>query len=168
VTLEQGIGLGLALLVMGAGTIGSMVPAVPGTPLVLAAAIVHRLVFGAHSANTTVLLIMGALALVSFGLDYLATFLGAKKLGATWRGMVGAILGTLVGFFFSLPGLILGPFLGAALFELMGGRKWKEAARAGAGAVLGLLLGAIGKCACCVAMMALFTVSVILRSGASP
>jgi uncharacterized protein len=164
VSWEQIIGLALALLVMLAGVVGSLLPGLPGTPVVLAAAIGHRLYFGEHSASTLVLIILGLLMVISLVLDYLAGVLGAKKMGATWRGVVGAILGTVVGLFFNLPGLILGPFLGAALLEAWGGRKWKEAGRAGVGAVLGMLLGAVGKLACCFAMVAIFTTSVILRT----
>jgi uncharacterized protein len=101
----------------------------------------------------------------SMVMDYLASMVGARKLGATWRGIVGAFVGVIVGLFFSLPGLLLGPFAGAVLLEMLGGRKWKEAGRAGLGAVLGLLLGGVGKMACCIASMALFTVNVVLRSG---
>ena len=63
-----------------------------------------------------------------------------------------------------MPGIIVGPFLGALLLEMMGGREWKQAARAGLGAVIGLFVGALGKLACCVAMMGLFAFSVIMQS----
>jgi hypothetical protein len=166
VSWEQIIGLTLALLVMLVGVAGSVLPGVPSTPLVLVAAVGHRVYFGDHGASTLVLVLIGLLMALALVLDYLATVLGARKLGATWRGVLGAILGLGIGFFFSLPGLILGPFLGATLLEAWGGRKWKEASQAGAGAVLGMLLGSVGKLACCLASMAIFTVSVILRSGA--
>jgi uncharacterized protein YqgC (DUF456 family) len=78
--------------------------------------------------------------------------------------MVGAIVGGIVGLFFSLPGIILGPFVGATLFEMLGDKELKQAAKAGAGAVLGLALGAIGKSALCVIMILLFAVNVIARS----
>ena len=146
------------------GTAGSILPGIPGTPLVVLAAIAHRLYFGAASASNTVLAIIVLLMVLSLVMDYLASMAGAKKLGATWRGVLGAIVGALIGFFFSLPGLILGPFLGALLFEMIGGSEWKEASRAGLGAVIGLFVGALGKLACCVAMMGLFAVSVIYAS----
>jgi uncharacterized protein YqgC (DUF456 family) len=66
--------------------------------------------------------------------------------------------------FFALPGIIIGPFLGAVLFELIGGYKIKPAAKAGAGALLGLFAGAVGKLAICMVMMLLFAGDVILRS----
>jgi uncharacterized protein len=166
-TLEQIIGLSIALFVMFIGLAGSILPGLPSTPIVLIAAIGHRLYFGSASVGNFVLVLLVLLTLFSLLVDYLASMVGAKKLGATWRGALGAVIGALIGLFFSLPGIVLGPFLGALLFEMAAGRAFNEAARAGMGAVLGLLAGAIGKLACCVAMMALFTFSVISRSGES-
>jgi len=163
-TAEQIIGLSLALLVMCFGLAGSVLPGIPSTPLILLAAIGHRLWFGAASVGNWSLAILGALMALSLVMDYLASMAGAKKLGATWRGVLGAIVGGLVGIFFSLPGILLGPFLGALLFEMIGGREWKEAARAGLGAVMGLFVGSLGKLACSTAMMGLFAFSVIVRS----
>lgn len=165
-TTEQIIGLSLALLVMVAGLIGSVLPGLPGTPLILVAAIGHRLYFGAeHSVNNLVLVILIALTIASLVFDFLASVLGAKKFGSTWRGAVGAVIGGIVGLFFALPGIILGPFLGAMLFEMLGDREFKAAARAGLGATLGLILGVVGKFAIGVIMMVLFATNVILRSG---
>jgi hypothetical protein len=163
-TWEQIIGLSLALLVMLVALIGNVVPGIPGTPLALIAAVAHRLYFGQASVNNTVLVVLILLTVVALVLDYLSSALGAKKFGATWRGMVGAVIGGLIGLFFSLPGIILGPFVGATLFEMLGDKEFKKAAKAGAGAVIGLALGAIGKSALCVIMIALFAVNVIARS----
>ena len=163
-TTEQIIGLSLTLLVMLAGLIGSLLPVLPGTPLILIAAIGHRLYFGTASISNLVLGVLIALMVVSLVFDFLASMLGAKKFGATWRGMLGAVIGGIIGLFFSLPGIILGPFLGAMLFEMLGGQEFKRATRAGAGAAIGLLLGIVGKFSICVVMMILFATDVILRS----
>ncbi len=163
-TTEEIIGLSLTLLVMLAGLIGSLLPVLPGTPLVLVAAIGHRLYFGAASVSNLVLGILVALTLVSLVFDFLAGMLGAKKFGATWRGMTGAVIGGIVGLFFNLPGIILGPFLGAMIFEMLGDKEFEKAAKAGFGAAVGLLLGIVGKFSICVVMMILFATNVILRS----
>ena len=163
-TAEQIIGLALALFVMCFGLAGSILPGIPSTPLVMLVAIGHRLYFGAAGPSTLVLLILGALTLLSLVMDYLASMFGAKKLGATWRGVLGAVVGGLIGLFFHIPGIVFGPFLGALSFEMIGGREWKEAARAGLGAVLGLFAGALGKLACCAAMMGLFAFNVVVQS----
>src|SRR5690349_17374433 len=163
-TTEQIIGLILALLLMCVGVAGSILPGLPSTPVVLLAAIVHKLYFGPAGAAWWVLVVLAVFTALSLVMDYVATVYGAKKLGATWRGAVGAIVGGLIGLFFSLPGILLGPFIGAFLFEMAGGRERKAASRAGVGATLGLLAGAIGKLACCVAMMALVTVTASYRA----
>ncbi|MEO8428592.1 MAG: DUF456 domain-containing protein [Verrucomicrobiota bacterium] len=164
-TAEQIIGLSLALIVMCVGLVGSILPGIPGTPLVLLAAIGHRLYFGEHGASLWIFGILLGLTLLSIAIDYLASMYGAKKLGATGRGIFGAVVGGIIGLFFSLPGIILGPFLGALAFELAGGRQLKDASLAGVGAVLGLLGGALGKLLCCLMMITAFAVNVIWRSG---
>ena len=163
-TWEQIIGLSLALLVMLVALIGNAVPGIPGTPLALIAAVAHRLYFGQASVNNVVLIVLILLTVIALIFDFLGSALGAKKFGATWRGVTGAVVGGLIGLFFNLPGIILGPFVGATLFEMLGDKKFKHAAKAGAGAVVGLVLGAIGKSALCVIMMVLFAMNVITRS----
>ena len=163
-TTMEIIGLSLALLVMLMGLVGSLVPGFPGTLVVLAAAVVHRLCFGLHSASNLVLVILAALTAAALLFDFLAGMLGANKFGATWRGMLGAMLGGLVGLFFGLPGIILGPFVGATLLELFGDRELKAALKAGLGATLGLFAGIVGKFSIAVVMILLFATNVILRS----
>jgi uncharacterized protein YqgC (DUF456 family) len=153
------MGFVVALVVMIVGLIGAFVPGIPGAPLILAAAIVHKIYFGPESVSYITLAVLVILTVLSMVLDFLGSLLGAKKLGATWKGMVGAILGAIIGIFFSIPGLILGPIIGAFLFELLSGREWRESAKAGAGAFLGMLLGALGRLICCVLMIAVFSLS---------
>ena len=155
-TPEQTIGFALALFIMAVGCLGSVLPALPSTPLVLIAAVAHKIYFKSASAGRLVLTLIVLITAVALVMDYLATLYGAKRFGATKKGMFGAIFGGIVGLFFNLPGIILGPFIGATLFEVMGGREWKPSAKAGVGATLGLFAGAIGKLVCCLAMIVLF------------
>ena len=158
-SIEELAGFVVVGLVMLLGLIGTCVPGIPGAPLILAGAVGHKLIFGDKSASIFAIVLLFVLTLLSLVLDFLATMLGAKKLGATWRGMVGAIVGGIVGIFFSLPGIILGPIIGAFAFELLSGRAWKESAQAGAGTVIGLVLGALGKVICCAIMVGIFFLS---------
>ncbi|MFO1476618.1 MAG: DUF456 family protein [Verrucomicrobiota bacterium] len=80
------VGLILALLAMGVGLLGCIVPGLPGAPLVLAAAFGHRLYFGPHGASNAVMITLLVLAILSIVLDQVASLWGAKKFGATWRG----------------------------------------------------------------------------------
>lgn len=165
-TAEQIVGLVVALLIMIGGTIGTLLPVIPGTPIIFIAAVAHRLYFGPHGADIWVLVLIGILAALAFVLDYIAGMVGARKMGATWRGVLGAVLGGLVGLLFSIPGILFGPFVGAVACEMLGGREFKPAAKAGFGATLGLVIGAVGKLALCFTMIILFVVNVIYRSGA--
>jgi len=163
-TAVEILGLTLTLLVMLVGFIGSIVPFLPGPPLVLIAALGHRLWFGEHSVSGLVLLYLAALTAIALLLDHFASVYGAKRFGATWRGLLGAFVGGVVGIFFNIPGIIIGPFLGAMLFELMGGYKIDKASRAGLGATLGVFAGIIGKCVLSIVMIGIFTMNVIYRS----
>ncbi len=69
-----------------------------------------------------------------------------------------------MGLFVSIPGILLGPFIGATLFELVGDLEFRDAVRAGTGATLGLLVGTVGKTALALVMTLLFVVNVIQRS----
>lgn len=161
---EEIVGLSLALLVMLAGLIGSILPAIPGIPLILVAAVGHRLYFHQASINDFILIVLVVLTVISVLFDFLAGMFGANKFGATWRGALGAVIGGIVGLFFGPPGIILGPFIGATLFELLGDRELEKALKAGLGATIGLIAGIIGKFAIGVIMILLFATNVILRS----
>lgn len=162
-TLEQSAGLLLVFLIMGVGMVGCIVPGIPGTSLVFLAALGHRLYFGSESASLWVLALMAGIMLLSVALDYLASVVGAARFGASRKGMWGVIVGATLGLFFSLPGILIGPFLGALLFEWIGGQTFQKSARAGLGATVGMLAGAAAKIVCCGFMIVLFAVNVLWR-----
>ena len=152
----------LAALFIAIGFSGLVLPVLPGIPLVFVG-----LVFLAWAENFVyvggaTLTLLGVLALASYGVDFLATALGAKKFGASTRAIWGAAVGALVGIFFGLPGLILGPFLGAVIGEFSGRSSLKAATHAGVGATLGLLFGALLKIALAFAMVGVFVLARLL------
>ena len=85
-TTEQIIGLIFALLLMAVGVAGSILPGLPSTPLVLIAAIAHKIYFGPAGAAWWVLALLAMFTVLSLVMDYAASVYGAKRLGATWRG----------------------------------------------------------------------------------
>lgn len=146
----------LAVLLVVAGLAGTILPGLPGAPLVLAGLVLAAAADGFVHTGWPTWIALGLLGVASIGVDLLASALGARRFGASPRALVGAALGALVGLFFGLPGLVLGPFAGAVLGEYSARRNLTQAGRAGVGTFLGLLFGAAAKAALALAMVAIF------------
>lgn len=147
----------LALL----GLVGTFLPFLPGTPLILLAAVVYGLGFGFHRIGTGIYIALVALTLLSLLVDYLTTSLGARSLGASKAGMVGAVLGALVGFALgNFPGLLVGPFIGAFLAETVWGKGSEGSFKAGLGATVGILGGMVVRFLLALVMIALLVYGV--------
>ncbi|MBA3849516.1 MAG: DUF456 domain-containing protein [Opitutus sp.] len=139
-----------------AGLVGSVVPLLPGTTLIFAGALVHKLLLP-DSVGSAAIVWVGVLWLFSVLADLTCTLIGARLFGGSKWGMTGAGGGALVGMFFSLPALLLGAVLGAVAAEkLLGRRPDREALKSGLGAALGFLAGTIARVLCALAMIALF------------
>ena len=153
----EGLWLALAALLVLLGLVGLLLPALPGTPLLLAGLVLAAWAEGFEHVGWGTLALLGAIAFLGYFIDFAAGAFGAKRFGASRAGIVGAALGGLVGLFFGLPGVLLGPFVGAVAGELLIARRKPEAAgRAGVGAALGLALGAAAKLALAFTMLGIF------------
>jgi uncharacterized protein len=147
----------LAIVVMAIGLIGTVLPVVPGTTLILAAAVGHRLLVGAESGMSWwAIAILVALTLLSYALAFLSNYVGAKYFGATRWGMAGAAIGVVVCIFTGFVTLLVAPIVGAIIGELIAGKRLINAGKAGWGALLGNLAGMIGQLAIGLAMVILF------------
>lgn len=146
----------LAALCMLIGLIGCIVPGLPGVPIAYAglwiAQATERVDFSWQA-----LLVWGIVTIVVTVLDYVVPALGTKRYGGTKWGVWGSTIGVFVGMFFGAVGVVVGPLLGAILGEMLNGKEWREALRAGWGSFIGLLFGTILKLICC----GLMTVSLI-------
>nr|WP_279232307.1 DUF456 domain-containing protein [Thermus albus] len=129
-----------------------MVPFVPATLLILAAALLHEALVGFRELSLGVWLALGALALLAMTLDNVATLLGARRYGASRAGLWGAFLGGILGLFLGVLGVLVLPFLLAWLFEYLSGRRIEEALRAAWGTLVGLMGGVVAKVLVHVAM----------------
>src|SRR5256886_15861679 len=128
----------ITIVLFAVGLIGTIVPVLPGTTIILAAVVIHRLMLGPEkSVGWRILSILVVLTLATYALDFLGGYFGAKYFGATKWGTVGAILGALVGLFFGILGLFVGPVIGAVAGEFIGGKRMIDAGRAGWGGLLG-------------------------------
>lgn len=146
----------LAVVLVLVGVAGTILPALPGTPLVLIGLVLAAWADGFQKVGWFPLAIIGVLTLLSLLVDFAATSLGAKRAGASWLAVAGAALGTIVGLFFGLPGLILGPFVGAVLGEYLARRDRDQAVKAGIGTWIGIVLGTAGKLALIFMMIGVF------------
>ena len=151
----------LTIALFAVGLIGTIVPVLPGTTIIFAAAIIHRLIMGREKSigwKTIALLVL--LTLGSYVFDFLGSYFGAKYFGATKWGTFGAIVGALVGLFFGLIGLFIGPVIGAIVGEVIAGKRMIDAGRAGWGSFLGNIGAMLAKLIIALAMIAIFLVNV--------
>jgi uncharacterized protein YqgC (DUF456 family) len=149
------------IVLFAVGLIGTIVPVLPGTTVILAAAIIHRLMLGPEKSigwHTIIVLVL--LTLATYGIDILAGYLGAKYFGATKWGAFGAILGALIGLFFGLLGLFFGPVIGVIIGEVIAGKRMIDAGRAGWGSLLGNIGAMLAKLIFALTMIIIFLIAV--------
>ncbi len=149
----------LSIALVLAGIISTILPAVPGPALVFLGLLMAAWIDGFAKVGVPTLIILGLLVLVSYGVDFLATLFGVRKAGASTLSIIGAAVGGIVGLFFGLPGVLIGPFAGAALGEYLARRNLGQAGRAAVGSWLGFILGAAAKLALAFVMIGTFVVS---------
>lgn len=150
------LGWSLTILLMLAGLAGVFLPVVPGTLLILAGAVGHKLMFPGDLSWAAVGWV-AAFWVLSMIADIGGVLVGTRWFGGSKWGVTGAGGGALVGAFISLPALILGTIFGAVAAEkLVAKRSGAEALRAGVGAATGFVLSTIARFACAVAMLGLF------------
>ena len=132
--------LAFAIALMIIGIIGCLVPVLPGPPLsFIGLLILHFTEFAEFRIN--LLIILGVIAVFVAVFDYVVPIWGTKKFGGTKYGIRGATVGLLIGLFFGPPGIIIGPFIGAVVGELIYKDDFRYAMRAGFGSLIGFMAG---------------------------
>ena len=152
----------LAVLLMAVGLAGIVLPALPGTLLIFGGILLAAYADGFARVGLWPLLVIGVIGVATYFVDFVATALGTKKLGASKRAMIGAGLGTLLGLFLGLPGIIIGPFIGAVIGELTATRDLQKAGKAGLAAWIGFAVGSAIKVALAFLMIAIFLFALFL------
>lgn len=147
--------LGAALLVL-VGLAGVVLPALPGLPLMLAGFVLAAWLDQFQHAGTITLVILSALTAVGMAADFVAGLLGAKAFGASRQALWGAFAGSVIGLFLGLPGLILGPLVGASVGEFIARRDALQAGKVGVATFVGFLIGTAAKVGCALAMLLVF------------
>ena len=146
----------LAIVLVLVGIAGTVVPALPGAPLVFVGLLLAAWADGFQKVGWLPLSILAILTVLTWVVDLLATVLGAKRLKASTLAIIGAAVGSLVGLFFGFVGLLVGPFVGALLGEYLSTRDLRQAGKVGLGTWLGMVLGAAAKLALVFTMLLVF------------
>jgi uncharacterized protein YqgC (DUF456 family) len=152
----------LAILLILIGLAGILLPALPGAPLVFLGLLLAAWIDHFEKVGWATLLVLGFLTILSLVIDYLAAVYGVKRFGASRQAVTGSMIGVVVGLFFGIPGILLGPFLGAVIGELVANQDMLRAGRAGAGTWIGLVLGMSVKVAIAFTMIGIFILAFIL------
>ncbi|WP_323175989.1 DUF456 domain-containing protein, partial [Neisseria cinerea] len=97
--------------------------------------------------------LVGLVRLAGILPDYVAGIWGPTYTGAGKLAVRGALIGSIIGMFFSLPGLVFGPVIGAAAGELISCRNMIQAGKAGLGTLLGLVVGTAFEIGCAVSIL---------------
>jgi uncharacterized protein len=153
--------VGVLLVIVGIA--GIIFPALPGHVLIFAGLLLAAWADNFTRVGGWTLALIGVIGALSYMVDFVATALGAKQVGASRCAVVGAGLGTLLGIPFGLVGVLIGPLAGAVLGELSVHREWKRAAGVGVAAWIGFLVGTAVKVGLAFAMIAIFIAALFWR-----
>ncbi len=151
----------VSMLVVAVGLIGTIVPGLPGMPLILGGIALFTIGNGFAVVGPFQFFLFVVLGLVAMGLNFLGNLIGAQKFGVSRIGLFGALLGLVIGFFV-LPGLgiIVGPLLGATAAELLQGRAIRDALRSGFGVLIGYIFGSLAEVLIALIMVGWFVLTV--------
>lgn len=153
--------LAAAVLIL-VGIAGTVLPALPGVPIVFAGMWLAAWADGYTQIGGWTVALLGALAGLAVLLDFVAGMLGARHVAASGRALLGATIGTVVGLFFGLPGLLLGPFVGALVGEVSAGGTILRSTHVGIATWIGLLFGTLAKIALSFTMLGIFVAALLI------
>jgi len=119
--------------------VGCIIPVIPGPLMAFIAVAIYNICYPSQFNGWTFLITSAALTALAQVADFLFTYFGAKKFGASWRGILGSMIGVFVGLFIppQIIWIFLCPALFAMIFELFGNKTVVQSAKAGFGAFLG-------------------------------
>ena len=157
-TLLWILSVGLILV----GLAGIVLPALPGTILVLGGIVIGAWIDDFTRVGWIALTAIAVLAVLAWLMDYVAAMLGAKRAGASRQAIVGAAIGTVAGIFMGLVGVLFMPLVGAAIGEYLARRNQQQAVRVGIATWLGLMAGMLAKFVLAFMMIGIFGVALLV------
>ena len=149
--------IGILLIVIGIA--GSVLPLLPGIPVVFVGGLLIAWSTSFQNIGFWTLFFLFILMCLGIWIDIIGTSLGAKKAGAGKLAATGALVGTVVGLFFGIIGILICPFVGAVIGEILSNKDIFQASRAGFGTWIGIILGSIMRFFICIVMTVIIILS---------
>lgn len=138
----------LSVLCLITGLLGCVLPFLPGPPVAYVGLVVLHFTDKVQYTPTQLIVWLLVVIVVQI-MDYFTPMLGSKYSGGSKWGNWGCVIGTLVGLLFLPWGVIIGPFLGAVIGELLGNKEFSQALKSGVGSLMGFMLGTLLKVIVC-------------------
>ncbi len=152
--------LSSALILLGLA--GTVLPLLPGTLLVWGGILLGAWIDDFARVGTTTVVIVTVLAVLAWSLDYVAGLLGARRVGASKKALLGAAVGTVAGLFMGLVGVLFMPLVGAAIGEYMVQKDQRHAVRVGVATWVGIMVGLIAKVVLSFIMVGIFVLALLI------
>ncbi len=152
----------LAVFLIVVGLAGVILPALPGVVFVFGGILLAAWIDDFTRISGWTIGVLAVLSLIAFVVDYLASTLAAKRAGASTLGLVGAAVGTVLGIFTGLIGLVFMPLVGAAVGEFIAQQDAMRAGRVGLATWIGLVIGTALKIAIVFTMVGVFIAALLI------
>ena len=152
--------LSVALILVGLA--GTVLPVLPGTVLVWGGIVLGAWIDDFTRVGMSTVVVISVLAVLAWGLDYVAGLMGAQKAGASKLALLGGAAGTVLGLFMGLVGVIFMPLVGAAVGEYLARKDQTRAVKVGVATWVGIMLGLIAKVALAFIMVGIFVAALLI------
>ena len=144
------------------GLAGTVLPVLPGTILVWGGIVLGAWIDDFTRVSMTTVVVISVLAVLAWGLDYVAGLMGAKKAGASKQALIGAAAGTVLGLFMGFVGVLFMPLVGAAVGEYLAQKDQTRAVKVGVATWIGIMVGLIAKVVLAFIMVGIFGAALLI------
>jgi uncharacterized protein len=138
------------------GVLGTFLPVLPGVPIVFLGLLLAAWADHFDKVSVMAMSLIGVMALIAIAIDFFASFITTKKVGASKNAYIGIVIGGLLGIFAGPLGLFFGAAVGALVGELITHKDMRRATTVGLAAGLGFALALIAKVVIVLLMLGVF------------
>ncbi|MCD8338734.1 MAG: DUF456 family protein [Burkholderiales bacterium] len=131
----------IAIAMILIGLVGTVVPIIPGLIFMFLGSWLAASIDNYQQISVFMVVVIGILAALGAVVDWVAQSMGAKRAGASKLGIIGSVVGTILGIFSGLWGLIFMPLLGAAIGEFLSNQDMVKSGKVGFATWLGMIIG---------------------------